>query len=65
MSDFGSNIAALSEAASARPCDLLGIEGSPLERLLWDIAIVSEMKVPGMGMSTKDKIRRKRRQLGI
>ncbi len=49
----------------SRPCDLMGIEGSPLERLLWDIAIVSEMRVPGARRSTKDKIRDRRRQLGI
>ncbi len=62
---MGEQIAALSEMTSTRPCDLLGIWDSPLERLLWDIAIASEIKVPGMGMSTKDKIKYKRRQLGI
>jgi len=55
---------------STRPCDILDIEGSPLEKLLWDIAIMSELEIPSFGMdlpgmSVRDKIRRKRRQLGI
>lgn len=54
-----------------RPSDILGIEGSPLERLLWDISILSEMEVPYTdldsvkGLSVKDKIRMKRRRLGV
>lgn len=53
------------------PSDILGIEGSPLERLLWNIAIVGEMEVPYADfdsmktLSVKDKIKMKRRRLGV
>jgi len=56
-----------------RPSDILGIEGSHLERLLWDLAITANVKiaVETTGIvkrgpqSVKDKIREKRRRLGV
>lgn len=59
-----------------RPTEVLDIKGSVLERLLWDIAILTENPVrvgdvsaliqpSGRPVSTADKIRAKRRRLGM
>jgi len=63
---LGKQVAQLCEMLKVRPCTVLGIQGSPLERLLWDIAVMSELEIPNMeSMSVSDKIRAKRRRLGI
>jgi len=59
-----------------RPSEVIGIEGSPLDMLLWDMAIMNEGKPTGPRMdpkiidkmkfpSVKDRIRARRKALGI
>jgi len=52
-----------------RPSDLVGYEGSPVERLLFDIEVITQSPVFSWSLaepqSTKERIRRRRKELGI
>lgn len=56
-------------AIMQRPSDLVELEGSPLERLLFDAAVIAEASensgVPSGPETTRDKIMRRRRQSGL
>jgi len=61
-SPLGKVVAAIAQIPH-RPSDILGIKGSEWEKLLWDLAILSEgMKVE---RSVAEEIRAKKRRLGI
>ena len=64
----------MTDSLHTRPSVMLGIEGSPLEMLLWDMAILGEkspvVEVDAQGavrgpVSVRDKVLAKRRRLGI
>ena len=63
----------MTDSLHTRPSVMLGIEGSPLEMLLWDMAILGEktpVEVDVQGavrgpVSVRDKVLAKRRRLGI
>ena len=70
-------VADMAEPLHTRPSVLLGIEGSPLEMLLWDISVLGQKTTVEVstivsasgdprGLTTvRDKILAKRRRLGI
>lgn len=72
-SRLGQKIADMTDSLHTRPSVMLGIEGSPLEMLLWDMAILGEkspveVDVQGAArrlVSVRDKVLAKRRRLGI
>lgn len=76
-SDLSKSLALVSTSTGVRPSSILELDEdcSEILKLLWDIHILSDSPVPfgipemieakNAAMSTKDRIMRKRRKLGI
>ena len=68
---MGKAIGSIAMNCGARPSDIAEIDGSALERLLFDIEVLAEVskKVPKVGesgkMSTYDQIMARRAQSGV
>ena len=67
QSPLGRAIAGLAQVTGQRPSELMELEGSALERLFWDLAIIPEspMLQSEETGSVKDQIRSKRRRMGV